>query len=131
MSTSKKSSGELKRSWKTLIEAYGEPLISAIDSDDPRSLLPTDFTDDNVGDFCTRVLLFQKSKVTQEISAGEDAEYIQFVAEETGAEAFGSARPFLLVAPYFFIGGNLQDQWLKVNASCIATSRKIVDEESY
>lgn len=131
LSTSKKSSGELKRSWKTLIAAYGEPLTSAIDSDDPRSLLPSDFTDDNIGDFCRRVLLFQKNKVTQEISEGEDAEYITFVAQETGAANLGSAPPFLLVAPYFFIGGNLQDEWLKVNASCIATSRKIVNEENY
>lgn len=130
LSSSKKSTGELKRSWKRLVGRYGAPLDTVIDSEEPRSLLPDDFeNDDLVAEFCKRVLLFQRDEITREIEEGEDAEYIHFLAEETGDQP-GKVPPAMLIAPYFFIGGPLQDEWLEVNRRCVGASRKIVTDNA-
>src|SRR6266478_4389209 len=61
ISDSEKSVGSLKRSWKRLVERYGEPLVSVIGAEEPRSLIPDDLANQGLLDgFCRRVLLFQK-----------------------------------------------------------------------
>jgi hypothetical protein len=130
LSDSEKSAGSLKRSWKRLVERYGAPLDSVIGSDEPRSLLPDDLADNDllVG-FCKRVLLFQRDEITREIEEGEDADYIRFLAEQTGANA-ANVPPAMLIAPYFFIGGPLQDDWLALNSRCVEASRQIVNSDA-
>jgi hypothetical protein len=130
ISDSKKSAGSLKRSWKRLVERYGAPLDSVIDSDEPRSLLPDDLADQTLLEgFCKRVLLFQRDEITREIEEGEDADYIRFLAEQTGANS-GNVPPAMLIAPYFFIGGPLQDDWLELNRRCVDASRQIVNADA-
>jgi hypothetical protein len=127
LSDSEKSAGSLKRSWKRLVERYGAPLDAVIASNEPHSLLPDDLASPGLlDDFCKRVLLFQRDEITREIEEGEDAEYIQFLTEQTGATP-GKAPPAMLIAPYFFIGGPLQDDWLDLNRRCVIASRQIVD----
>lgn len=129
LSNSRKSSGTLKRSWKSLIEQYGEPLIKVIGSNHPRSLRPEDLDDSKlVHDFCRRVLLFQRNYITSEIEEGPDAEYLRFLVQETG-ENVGQTPPVMLIAPYFFVSGPFQDEWLAINRRLIASSRKIIEEE--
>jgi len=130
LSKSEKSAGLLKRSWKRLVEQYGAPLNSVIGSDEPRSLLPDDLADRQLlTEFCKRVLLYQRDEITREIKEGEDADYIRFLAEQTGANA-GNVPPAMLIAPYFFIGGPLQDDWLELNRQCVDASRQIVNADA-
>ncbi len=130
LSDSEKSAGLLKRSWKRLVEKYGLPLASMIDSEEPRSILPDDLADQELlAGFCKRVLFFQRDEITRQIEEGQDADYLQFLAEETGANNC-KAPPAMLIAPYFFIGGPLQEDWLELNRRCIDASRRIVDTEA-
>ncbi len=130
LSDSEKSAGALKRSWKRLVEKYGVPLDSVIGSDEPRSLLPDDLDGQpKLTEFCKRVLHFQRDEITREIEEGDDADYIRFQAEETGTNA-GKVSPAMLVAPYFYVGGPLQDEWLALNRRCVETSRQIVDADA-
>jgi hypothetical protein len=130
LSDSEKSAGLLKRSWKRIVESYGEPLKSVIGSDEPRSLLPEDLTDQNLlSEFCRRVLFFQRDEITREIEEGENAAYIRFLAEQTGVD-LTKVPPAMLVAPYFFIGGPLQDDWLELNRQCVDLSRNIVNADA-
>lgn len=130
LSDSEKSPGSLKRSWKRLVERYGEPLKTVIGSNEPRSLLPDDLDgQSSLPDFCKRVLLFQRDEITRELKEGEDADYIRFRAEQTGVD-LAKVPPAMLIAPYFFIGGPLQDNWLELNRQCVGASRKIVDSDA-
>jgi hypothetical protein len=130
LSDSKKSAGQLKRSWKRLVEMYGPPLDSVMASEEPRSLVPDDLANQGLlDDFCQRVLLFQRDEITRGIEDGEDADYIRFLAEQTGANP-ASVPPAMLIAPYFFIGGPLQDDWLELNSRCVHASRQIIDADS-
>jgi hypothetical protein len=130
LSDSEKSAGSLKRSWKRLVEQYGAPLDSVIGSDEPRSLLPDDLADnDLLVEFCKRVLFYQRDEITREIEKGEDADYIRFLAEQTGANA-ANVPPAMLIAPYFFIGGPMQDDWLALNSRCVEASRQIVNADA-
>lgn len=129
LSDSDKSAGKLKRSWNRLVSRYGAPLDSVIVKEQ-RSLLPDDLEDDDVlAGFCRRVLLFQRDEITHEIEEGEDSEYIRFLAEQKGINA-STVPPAMLISPYFFIGGPLQNEWLELNRRCIAASRRIIDEIS-
>lgn len=130
LSDSKKSAGSLKRSWKRLVARYGAPINSVIDSNAPRSLRPDDLDSQQlVSEFCKRVLLFQRDEITHEINEGADAEYIRFLAEQTGAN-LANVPPAMLVAPYFFIGGPLQNDWLELNRRCVEASRQIVNVDA-
>jgi hypothetical protein len=130
LSDSEKSVGLLKRSWKRLVERYGAPLDFVIGSDEPRSLLPDDLADQNLlSEFCKRVLLFQRDEITREIEDGADADYIRFLAEQTGAN-LAIVPPAMLIAPYFYIGGPLQDEWRELNRRCIGASRQIVNADA-
>ncbi len=126
LSTSKRSEGMLKRSWERLINKYGEPLSSLFLSPNASSLSPEDLQDDILlGEFCERVLTFQKDEITREIEEGPDKEYLQFLAEETG-EDLAKYPPSMLVAPYFYLSGSLLDDWLQLNARCLAASRELL-----
>ena len=101
-----------------------------IGSEEPRSLLPDDLADQQLlAEFCKRVLLYQRDEITREIKEGEDADYIGFLAEQTGANA-AKIPPAMLIAPYFFIGGPLQDDWLELNRRCVEASRQIVNADA-
>jgi hypothetical protein len=100
LSTSKKSTGEIKRSWQRIIEYYGDPINRALRSQRP--ILPEDFKDDKeCRDFCNRVTNFQYSELANEFSEGDDAAYVKYLAEEEGVSDLAS--PNLIIAPYFFL----------------------------
>ena len=110
LSTSKGSSGEVKKSWAKLIDAFGENLKKVI-QEEGRPLDPSDL--DGAGfrsEFVERVLCFQRDAVQRELENGEDREYLEFLKEETGVDPF-LQPPAVLIAPYFFIGGPSASDW--------------------
>jgi len=116
-STSDKRAGEIKRSIRTLIEAYGEPVKSVV-GERHTSILPEDLSDreERLG-FCERVLRFQIEAIAKETRKSDAAEYYSFL-ERTRGVAFGSFQPTLAVAPYFYMAANTFDEWLEVNLAC-------------
>lgn len=130
MSDAKREEGQakLKRSWHTLVKAYGPLVESALVGDNPRALLPEDFTDaGRVKEFCARVLEYQRSKVSEEATTGENAEYVQFYAAEE-KKGPGQFQPTLVTAPYFHLTQQFFDEWLTVNLNCLTASRSAMGE---
>lgn len=129
-STSKSSAGQIKKSWKKLIERYGD-FIAQILLKDQRPLDPDDFNDTKVlADFSDKVLLFQKDTITREIKEGEDREYLEFLQRETGENAL-VRPPALLIAPYFFMDGPLSEQWLERNLQFVDMSRSVLRSKEW
>lgn len=122
LSTSKKSAGEIKRSWQRMIDHYGGPLNRVLKSDWPRPLQPEDFKKDSeCRAFCQRVVRFQNDQLSDELESGEDAAYVKFLADEAGVDKLVS--PSLIVAPYFFLKAQFFGEWLDVNLRCLGFSR--------
>lgn len=121
LSTSKKSSGELKNSWRGLVKSYGPPL-DVLSDDEPRPLSPTDLKDQAVLEgFCERVILFQRDAIKGEMEKGKDSKYLKFLAKRAGTPG-GTSAPALLIAPYFFMGGPGTNEWARVNLRCLKAS---------
>jgi hypothetical protein len=119
---------KLKRSWQTLVNAYGSPIVNVVGGDNPRPLLPDDLNDAALRKkFCERVLLFQKDRISTEATTGENAEYVQFYAAEEQKNP-GQFPPTLLIAPYFYLAYQFFDEWLEVNLHCLTASRAVVTE---
>jgi hypothetical protein len=127
LSTSKKSAGEIKRSWRRIIERYGDPIAQALTPESPRPILPEDFKDDKkCRAFCSRVLDFQHNELSNEFEAGEDAAYVKYLAEEEGVSQLVS--PSLIVSPYFYLNAQFFDQWLNVNIRCLEFTRSVLQK---
>ena len=126
LSTSKKSAGEIKKSWERLINRYGSLVKGTIVSKS-RPILPDDFkSDKECRDFCSRVVAFQSQELANEFQSGEDADYVKFLAEEEGAGTLVS--PSLIVAPYFFLDAQFFDEWLEVNLRCLDFGRQAIEK---
>ena len=125
LSTSKKSAGEIKRSWQRIIQRYGSPIAQALNPESPRPILPDDFEDDKeCRAFCSRVTNFQNSELADEFKTGEDAAYVRFLAQEAGVNNLVS--PSLIVAPYFFLNASFFEEWLEVNLRCLEFTRAVL-----
>jgi len=128
LSTSKKSNGEIKRSWKKLLANYGTRINEILkkDENDSRPLDPEDFNDENDRhDFVESVLKFQNGAITRELKEGDDREYLEFLQQQTGVDPFASP-PAILIAPYFYIDGPLYEEWLKLNVRMLRESREVL-----
>jgi hypothetical protein len=109
--------GGIRRSIRRLVEAYGDPVEGPVLRSE--SVLPTDFANaSSRDDFCDRVLAFQESTLKSEVEESNDAKYYQFLEEEGLAASFGTMRPSLLVAPYFYLDERTGKAWLPVNIAC-------------
>lgn len=109
--------GEIKRSIRTLINAYGEPVSTATSKQE--AVLPSDFDDDATRDgFCDRVLAFQEQRLKSEVQDSAEAKYYKYLEEEGLAAGFDTVRPSLLVAPYFYMDARTGPDWLPVNIAC-------------
>jgi hypothetical protein len=127
LSTSKKSAGEIKRSWQRIIQRYGNPIAKALSPDSPRPILPDDFKDDKeCRAFCNRVTDFQNEELSNEFKTGEDAGYVQFLAQEEGVKEL--VPPSLIVAPYFFLNASFFEEWLNVNLRCLEFTRAVLQK---
>lgn len=130
-STSKKSEGQIKRSWKKLIDKYGNIPKTALLSENPRPVSPADFDDYTLrGGFTEAVLCFQHDTIQRELEDGEDSEYLKFILKETGASP-ASVPPAYLIAPYFFINGANEEEWLRLNVRFVEEAKKIVTQNSW
>jgi hypothetical protein len=103
----------IKKSIKLVAERYGSPVIEAINQ--PRALLPTDLVDIGLmRDFTQRVLIFQKSRLSEALE--EDIKYLD--ADESLNE------PIFLVAPYFYLDISNYQDWLPVNLLLIKLAKE-------
>lgn len=126
-SNSEKSRGEIKRSIRKLVEAYGEPLKSLIQK--RRPILP-----EHLGreckqrqEFCKRVISFQRNAITDQVKEKDNAEYYEFLKHKGVVES-DSFTPRLVVAPYFCMDGNTFEDWLPVNIACAKDSIAITEK---
>lgn len=125
LSDSKSSLGQIKKSWRKLIEQYGAVVSSALCGDPPRPLIPDDFNNQKVQyTFAEAVLQFQYSSITRELLDGEDAEYVKFLLRKTGTNVAHIA-PEAVIAPYFYINGPEAERWLDLNSDFIKVSRQV------
>jgi hypothetical protein len=109
------TTGEIKRSIRDLVQAYGAPIERPV-LERGEAVLPADFAPDDVQDgFCDRVLDFQESRLHAEVKDSEVSKYYEFLEEEGIAEGLGAVRPSLLVAPYFYLEARNAQRWLPVN----------------
>jgi hypothetical protein len=130
LSTSKKSAGEIKKSWRSLLNSYGEPLATIIGKEQ-RPLLPSDLDKTSVRKaFCKRVLAFQNDTITHSIKDGKDAKYFQYLAKKKNVQ-LADHPPTLLVAPYFFMSAQFAAEWRKTNIECLEDSRAIINDTKY
>jgi hypothetical protein len=129
LSTSKKSNGTIKRSWSSLLEAYGEPVYQII-AKDHRPVLPTDFNKKSERKaFCRRVIEFQKNKISDSLTSGKDSKYFKYLAKtKAGEQSIAKYPPSLVVAPYFFISTQFFNDWLTVNLNCLEDARTVLSE---
>lgn len=122
LSSSEKKNGELKRSVRLLVDAYGAPLHGAV-IEQARPVVPDDFSDpDTVAGFADRVLTFQAKAIASEAEESPAAKYYQFRAKKGVAEPT-NFRPTVLVAPYFYLEAETFTQWLPVNLACFEAAR--------
>lgn len=127
LSTSKKSAGSVKRSWKNLIERYGNPIARIIQDDVARSILPEDFDDvEECRAFVQRVAAFQLNTLSDQFKQGPDADYVSYLAEEAGTPNL--VEPSIVVAPYFFLTAQFFEEWLRVNIRCLEFGREVLHE---
>lgn len=126
-SNSEKSKGEIKRSIRKLVEAYGEPLQGLVQK--RRPILPEHLTreDQQRREFCERVIKFQLDAITDQVKEIDNAEYYEFLKYK-GAIETDSFRPRLVIAPYFCMDGNTFEEWLPVNISCAKDSIAIAQK---
>ncbi len=112
---------KIKKSIEKLIIKYGEPISSVINSDRP--ILPDDFSDDILQDFCKNVIDFQLQTVTTNID--EDVqEFLEFDTDETIDVQF---KPNCVIPPYFYID---DIEWLKLNIKFINIARQLYPQET-
>jgi len=122
------TTGEIKRSIRDLVQAYGAPVEEAV-LERGEAILPADFATDDLQDaFCERVLDFQESRLRAEVKDSDVSKYYEFLEEEGIADDLGAVRPSLLVAPYFYLDARNAGRWLPVNQALAArTITKGVD----
>lgn len=127
LSTSKKSIGSIKRSWKNLLDSYGDPIARVVGEDARRPVLPEDFDDaDECMAFARRVVEFQASKLSDQFKSGPDADYVAYLAEVEGTTNL--VEPSVVVAPYFFLNTQFFDEWIDVNIRCLDFSRQALND---
>jgi len=109
--------GEIRRSIQKLIDAYGEPIATAICQrrDDRRPVQPADFADERtIEGFCDRVVRFQQDAISHEATESDAARYYEFL-RASGKFAHVQFGPSLVVAPYFYMTAEALSDWLRIN----------------
>jgi hypothetical protein len=93
-----------KKSILRLAEAYGEPCLSIVGE---RPLLPRDLENDEVlANFSERCLAFQKTVLSKAMVSNEVIKYVGMDVTEL--------RPYVLLAPYFYMTESTYRRWLPV-----------------
>ncbi|MGI5818296.1 MAG: hypothetical protein ACOX9R_09370 [Armatimonadota bacterium] len=93
----------IKRTFRTLAEEYGEPVLSALAEE--RELTPEDFSDQSVArEFARRVLTYQLERPARELEQDDSADLV--------TDAIPPPR--LVAAPYFYESARTQ-LWRQTN----------------
>jgi hypothetical protein len=115
--TGKKQKGDLKRSFRKIVESYGSLISRAVASQ--RALELSDFSDDAlVSEFVTSVISFQRSKLA---SLPDKYKKYEKYARLVGRTSQPNI-PLLLMAPYFSIEDS---RWIPINIDLIKRAKKI------
>jgi hypothetical protein len=112
-SDSKSGETHIKKSISKLIDYYKEPVDKVITSS---PVTPADFKNATVNkEFCSRVLGFQYSVVTEYIQKEKLGKYLNYVSEEDCVNQ--KLQPKFLIAPYFYLNSSDRDfsAWLDIN----------------
>lgn len=99
--------GGLKQSIKNLASFYGEPIAGALEQG--RSINASDFSNtSSLEGFVKRVVSLQLDKITEVVTSGSEAEYINFALDNSvdGGISKENITPNAVVAPYFFVDDN-------------------------
>ena len=115
----KKQKGDMKRSFRKIVEAYGELITNVVQAGRPLEV--SDFANDRlVSEFVTKVVNFQKSTLAS--LPPKYKKYAKF-AQRLGKD-FSSQEnlPVLLMAPYFSVE---DPKWVSVNIDLIGRTKKI------
>jgi hypothetical protein len=119
--TSTSERGGIKRSVRVLAAAYGPPVSTKLEKEEP--VLPSDFeSPDIVAGFTKRVLEFQHDRIRKEANESDAAKYYRFKKTDKTPASFG---PSLLVAPYFHLTAMTYEKWLPVNLALAAAAAPI------
>jgi hypothetical protein len=119
---SKSGEVSLKKSIKKLIDNYQEP-ANKVEMDVP--IQPKHFIENQslLTEFCTRVLNFQYSIISNYISDNDLKTYLQY-ATGNPSGLLPQFHPKVLIAPYFYLNSNDSDfnDWLKINVDFVKES---------
>jgi hypothetical protein len=118
---------KIKKSVENLIEAYGEPIQSNINSE--ISVLPSHFNTPELKlEFCKNVINFQLNTIITELEKKGFMDYINNAALD-----ISKLKPCFLIAPYFYLTTKPTDfKWLPLNCEFIKLTKSIAnDQEVY
>lgn len=128
-SSSTASQGEIKKSVRRLIDAYGAPIEDAV-SQERRCVLPEDFSRVRLRrDFCKRVMNFQLKALADQAKSSETAKYYGFL-EEKGIVEQAGFRPSFVIAPYFYMEGSTIEEWLELNLQFAEDAGSVVAKQN-
>lgn len=114
----------IKRSIKSLIESYGEPIKTKV-LDEDRLVLPQDFSSDEIiKSYCENVINFQKNTVRDSIIEKGYEEYIK-----SSDFSMDKLYPDFVVPPYFYLVPGTMDSWIKLNIKFINFSRDLFPDD--
>ncbi|MFZ0890348.1 MAG: hypothetical protein WA005_18055 [Candidatus Binataceae bacterium] len=122
------TAGEIKRSIRTLLKAYGDPAEDRV-LNQRRPVSSKDFANDSTRrGFCERVLNFQMNVVQNQLEYSDAAKYYEYLTIKGKLAAFAnSLRPRVVVAPYFYLAPNLLPEWLNHNVEFARLAREYAD----
>lgn len=126
-STDDKGNTSIKRSIRSLAQAYGAPITTrVIEKSSP--VLPSDFSDDAARRaFCNCVLSYEREALAQEATDAPAAKYYKYRALKDGGDT-PNFQPAALIAPYFYLSATTLDDWLRVNQACARDSQVIAQQ---
>jgi len=116
----KKGKKTLKSSIEKLIAQYGEPIESKVNNS--TLIKPEDFTDDNIGAFCEKVIEFQLKTVSENLKEDGLSEYLEFDNNQTIDQEF---QPHCIIPPYFYINNV---DWINLNVKFIKATKELYPE---
>jgi hypothetical protein len=113
----------IKKSVRNLIDYYGEPIKTIINSGN--SILPSNFDTKEIKEsFTQNVIEFQLSTITSQLYEKGFLEYLQYVDDKS--YLLNLLKPYLVIPPYFFLDASDPqfNNWLSLNIDFINIAKE-------
>lgn len=102
----------IKKSIKNLIDFYGEPIKSKIESG--KVVIPSDFDNNFIKkEYCSRILDFQENTIKNQLN---ERGYLEYMDDDA---LLASLKPAFVIPPYFYLSYTSYDSWLELNIEFI------------